>query len=98
MKRVFTLMTLGRNCQKGSTPTSPLADHMLVSEIEREQRLKRNFLLFSSTLLTGGSNQKYCMLSRFVNLYNNTESAIPPGGGFPFLSSCPSPVLRVGFP
>jgi hypothetical protein len=75
-----------------------LADHMLVSEIEREQRLKRNFLLFGSTLLTGGSNQKYCMLSRFVNLYDNTESAIPPGGGFPFSFLLPLSCAARGLP
>jgi hypothetical protein len=71
---------------------------MLVSEIEREQRLKRNFLLFGSTLLTGGSNQKYCMLSRFVNLYDNTESAIPPGGGFPFSFLLPLSCAARGLP
>jgi hypothetical protein len=47
---------------------------------------------------TGGLNQKYCMLSCFVNLYDNTESAIPPGAGFPFSFLLPLSCAARGLP
>jgi hypothetical protein len=54
--------------------------------------------LFGPTLSTGGSNQKHCMLSCFVNLYNNTESAIPPGRGFRFSFLLPLSCAARGLP